>query len=139
MISKKKLTTYLRWALDNADPNQVKYPAIKRERITYPMKNFTHALKDVVSTYPQFKEVRFRFDDDTVSKELTVCILKTGSGRVKMTYDYKTDTVIVTAIGADTDVTTETVSVDKLVETVGKYVPKAIKKKVVIKIKRKTT
>lgn len=140
MISKKKLRTELREALDRADPNQVPYPAIKRERITYPICRFTHALKACVVTYPQFKEVSFIYDEETIQKERTVCIFKTDSMRIRLTYEHQRDRVTIFCIGRDTDGITKNVHVNNLVKELEELLVKkedklAKKRKIVVRKK----
>lgn len=133
MISKKKLSLALRDALDKADPNQVPYPAIKRERITYPICHFTHALKAVVGTYQQITDVSFNYDEETIQKERTVCILKTESMRIRLTYEHQRDRVTVFCVGRNIDGVTKNVHVNNLAKELEEFFTKEEPKKVVVK------
>ena len=139
MISKKVLGKTLRDALEKADPNQIPYPAIKRERIMYPIGRFQHFLKICVKEYPQIIGASFIFDEEAISKELTVCVFKTDRSRIRLTFDHHTDTITVFVIGKDFDGISKTVELEKLVEGIAEFFaePKkvVIKKKIVIKKK----
>lgn len=135
MISRSKLKNALREALDKADPNQAHYPEIKRERITYPMKEFTHALRDTVTEYPQITAVSFEFGEEEISGGLTTCILRTESRTMRLTYDYHDGTVKCSCVGRDIDRVEKTVSVSDLVAELREFFPK---RRVVI-VRRKTS
>lgn len=121
MISKKQLRTTLREALDAADPNQVEYPAIKRERITYPIGRFQHHLKTIVTTYPQLTGVSFIYDEEVIAKERTVCIFKTARSRIRLTFEHQKDRVTIFVVGKDFDGVTKNVHLNNLVEAVGEF------------------
>lgn len=135
MISKKLLSQTLREALEKADPNQMPYPAIKRARIMYPMGRFQHFLKDCVAAYPQIVGVDFKFDEEAITKELTVCVFKTETARIRLTFDHHTDTVSVFAIGRDIDGVSKDVKLQELVKGIEEYFPKEEPKKAVVKKK----
>lgn len=121
MISKKYLCKVLRDSLEKADPNQVPYPAIKRKRIMYPIGRFQHFLKIIAGTYKQILDVSFIFDEETISKELTVCILKTDHMRLRLTFDHHDDSVLIFVVGRDFDGITKKVNLHSVVEEVEEF------------------
>lgn len=140
MISRKKMCNSLRVALDKADPNLLEYPAIKRSRITYPMKFFIHSLKQAVTAYPEIISSEFKFDEETITKQLNVCIFKTDKMRLRLTYDHKTDNVDAFCIGQEIDGTSKSFNVNDLVKEIAEYFPKrepvVVKKKIIIRRKK---
>lgn len=136
-VSIKRMKEALRHALDKADPNLAQYPEIKRARINWPMKPFTDELKKVVTEFKQFRSVVFEFTEEQIKSQLTTCILKTETFRLRLSFDYKTGTVSCFCVGKDFDGMAEDFSVTKLVETVREIMPK--KKVVIIKRKPKAT
>ena len=130
MISRKQLNNALRTALDDADPNQLEYPAIKRERIMWPIGHFQHWLKIMCKTYQQLKEVSFKYDEETIQNELTVGTFKAKDLILKLTYDYKTESVKVFCVGKHFDAVTKTVDVSKFVEEVGQFLNQSKKEPV---------
>ena len=138
MISRKKMCNSLRVALDKADPNLVPYPAIKRSRITYPMKNFIHNLKQAVTAYPEIIESEFKFTPESISKEQTICVFKTETMRLRLTYEHTCDRVTAFCIGHDFDALSKNFHVNDLVQEIAEYFPKkeVVKKKIIIKRKK---
>ena len=136
-VSIKRMKEALRHALDKADPNLAQYPEIKRARINWPMKPFTDELKKVVTEFKQFRSVVFEFTEKQIESQLTTCILKTETFRLRLSFDYKTNEVSCFCVGKDFDGVAKDFSVTKLVETVREIMPK--RKVVVIKRKPKAT
>lgn len=136
-VSIKRMKEALRHALDKADPNLAQYPEIKRARINWPMKPFTDELKKVVTELKQFRSVVFEFTEEQIKSQLTTCILKAETFRLRLSFDYKTGTVSCFCVGKDFDGVAKDFPVTDLVETVRELMPK--RKVVVIKKKTKAT
>lgn len=134
-VSIKKMKGALRHALDKADPNLAEYPEIKRARINWPMKPFVDELKKVVTEFKQFRTVVFEFTEEQIKSQLTTCILKTETFRLRLSFDYKTNTVSCFCVGKDFDGVTKEFPVTELIETVRELMPK----RRVVKIIRKRT
>lgn len=136
-VSIKKMKDALRHALDKADPNLAPYPEIKRARINWPMKPFTDELKKVVTEFKQFRSVVFEFTEEQIESQLTTCVLKTETFRMKLSFDYKTKMVACFCVGKDFDGVAKDFPVTDLVESVRELMPK--RKVVVIKRKSRAT
>jgi hypothetical protein len=132
-VSIRKLKDALRHALDKADPNLAQYPEIKRSRIVWPMKPFTDELKRAVTEFKQFRGVIFEFTEEQIEHELTTCILKTETFRLRLTFDYKTKMVACFCVGKNIDGVAKDFIVTNLVEAIREFMPK----KRVVKIIRK--
>ena len=94
MISRTTVRNSLRRALDGADPNKARYPEIRRERIMYPMKEFTHALFRTADKCRVVNGIKFRFPPAAVEhKEVQAdlffprskvrCIYSSGTGEIQ--------------------------------------------------------
>lgn len=132
-VSIKRMKEALRHALDKADPNLAQYPEIKRARINWPMKPFTDELKKVVTEFKQFRSIVFEFTEEQIKAQITTCILKTETFRLRLSFDYKTNTVACFCIGKDFDGMAKDFPVTDLIESVREFMPK----KRVVKIVRK--
>ena len=135
-VSIKKMKDALRHALDKADPNLAQYPEIKRARINWPMKPFTDELKKVVTEFKQFRSVVFEFTEEQIESQLTTCILKTETFRLRLSFDYKTGMVSCFCVGKDFDGVAKDFPVTELVETVREIIPK--KRVIVVKKKKQS-
>jgi hypothetical protein len=134
-VSIKRMKEALRHALDKADPNLAQYPEIKRARINWPMKPFTDELKKLVTEFKQFRGIYFEFTEEQIESQLTTCILKAETFRVKLSFDCKSSLVACFCVGKDFDGVAKDFPVTDLVESVRELMPK---RKVVV-IKRKPT
>lgn len=99
------------------------------------MKPFTDELKKVVTEFKQFRSVVFEFTEEQIESQLTTCVLKTETFRMKLSFDYKTKMVACFCVGKDFDGVAKDFPVTDLVESVRELMPK---RKVVV-IKRKPT
>ena len=122
-ITRSKFRKALEAAIEAADPNMAQPPQCKRKRITYPMKNFRHKLWLFADEYKQIESVSFDFSEENIVNQLTVAVLVTEKRRIRLAYDYKTETVDCRCIGADCDAMQKTVKVDDLVESVREFFP----------------
>ena len=136
-VSIKRMKEALRHALDKADPNLAQYPEIKRARINWPMKPFTDELKKVVTEFKQFRGIHFEFTEEQIESQLTTCILKAETFRVKLSFDCKSNMVTCFCVGKDFDGITKDFLVTDLFESVKEFIPK--KRVVVVKKKPKAT
>ena len=134
MIGRTRIAKALTEALDAVDPNQAKYPEIKRKRITYPMCNFTHALKDAASEYKQIEGVSFQFPEEAIEKGQTTCVFKLAERIIRLTYDFHDDSVIAFCVGKNYEGAKD-FKVSELVEEIRDFFPKDEPKKVVIRKK----
>ena len=134
-VSIKKLKDTLRHTLDHVDPNLEQYPALRRTRINWPMKPFVDELKKVVKEFRQFRGIHFEFTEEQIESQLTTCILKAETFRVKLSFDYKTNMVTCFCVGKNFDGIAKDFLVTDLVESIREFIPK--KRVVVVKKKPK--
>ena len=134
MIGRTRISKALTEALDAVDPNKAKYPEIKRERITYPMCKFTHALKDAASEYEQIEGVSFQFPDEAVERGQTTCVFKLAERRIRLTYDFHDDSVVAFCVGKNYEAAKD-FKVSELVEEIREFFPKEEHRKVIVKKK----
>ena len=131
MISRTKLKIALEKALDEKSPKDENN---ERHIITYPMKDFRHALKPIADDFKQIVSCSFEFTDEDIKNELTTCVLKNPHRTIKLTYDYKSNVVECFCIGKDIDAVRKIVRLDEMYDFVKEYFP-VIKRVVVVRKK----
>lgn len=128
-MTKTAIRNALKTVLDQKDPED-KHG--KRKVITWPMADFRRQIRRAAEIN-SIKDVSFEFTQEQIEKQLTTAIIKTDSRTIKLSYDYKTDSVDCFCVGKDLDPIRTVINVSKCSDFIRQYAPP--KKRIVIRRK----